>query len=160
MTRAAVALARVLLASWLGGILWAGVAAGLLFSSLDEVQAGGVASKLFSWVSWTGLAAQVAAFVLAPRLFSRPWLSRAALAACLVIFGFSEGWMRPQMQALREKAHPKAVSSSPWAQEFLRWHRLSEGLWGTQALLAAALVACLGSGCHNEKSSRISGHEE
>lgn len=136
---------------WVGGMWAIGyVVAPVLFSRLgDRALAGLIAGRLFSLISWIGIACAV--YLLVFRLVRDGtgawrqgffWIVLAMLGLVLV----GEFGVQPVMAALRDQALPKQVMESVFRDRFATWHGISSGLYVIQSVLGAALVILLGRG--------------
>lgn len=130
---------------WVGG-LWAigYLVAPTLFSSLGDRQlAGLVAGKLFSAISWVGLAC--AAYLLM-YFFVRQgrWFFRSAafwlVLAMMLMAAASQFGIQPLMTQLKTDALPREVMESIFRDRFTTWHGISSILYLLQSLLGLWLV--------------------
>ncbi|MEQ1663305.1 MAG: DUF4149 domain-containing protein [Thiobacillus sp.] len=137
-------LAGVLLVLWIGGGWAIGIAAAVLFSSLeDKVLAGQLAGKLFDWMAWIGMVA--GSYLLLYR-FTRDgaaafktlffWVVLLMLLLTLA----SHFGIKPILQSLKDQAMPLAVMQSVFADRFRHWHGVSSGVYLIQSAFGLLLV--------------------
>lgn len=149
MGRFAEALQSVAATVWVGGMWVAGfMVAPLLFAQLpDRTLAGMVAGKMFSLVSWTGLACAV--YLLAFRLLRhRGQVLRQAVfwivLVMLLMVCTGEFVVQPMLADLKQQALPVPVMESALSGRFAAWHGVSGVLYALQSLLGLVLVVLLG----------------
>ena len=131
---------RILLTLWIGGMWVIGfVVAPTLFTMLDDRSvAGSVAGRLFTIISYIGLASSLALisalfFDLGGRALKawRAWL----LCGMLLIILFGQFVLQPEMAALKQAGlHGDA------AARFGRLHGISSALFGINSLAGLVLV--------------------
>ena len=137
--------------AWLAATAWVGsqwaigyLAVPVLFQTLpDRMLAGMLAGKMFSLVSWIGIAG--GSYLLAYR-FREPgkaalrqvplWLLVLMLLLTLVgEFGF-----QPAMASLKAQVYPADIMHSAYAGKFKMLHGIASSLYLVQSLLGAALI--------------------
>jgi len=139
------AVERLLLALWVGGICVVGyLVAPILFATLtdDRQLAGMLAGKMFSAISWAGLVIGtllfVASIVGAGAQWLRQWRAWALLAmvviVCVMLFV-----LQPMMAEL--KAQGPIIPGSDLAAAFGRLHGVSSVFYLVMSLLGLLLVA-------------------
>jgi len=136
------ALHALALTVWAGALWTVGyLVAPVLFAILDKVSAGNVAARLFSLVTWTGVACGLVLIVL--RGWVLPGARDWALWAVLLMLALAVAghWgIEPLLADLRAKAAPLPVMESAERSAFALWHGVSAVLYLIQSLLAAAMV--------------------
>lgn len=137
--------ALLAITAWVGGLWGIGyMAVPVLFQTLpDKMLAGMLAGKMFSLVSYTGMAC--AAYLLAYQFFrsgkgafrqSVLWVVTIMLTLTLVIqFG-----IQPVMSDLKAQAFPADIMHTALADRFRMLHGISSILYLMQSLLGAMLV--------------------
>jgi len=136
------ALHALTLTVWAGALWTVGyVVAPVLFATLDKISAGNLAARLFSLVTWIGVACALILIVL------RAWVLPAArdwalwVVVLMLVLAVAGHWgIEPQLADLRARAAPLPVMESPERGAFALWHGVSAVLYLIESLLAAALV--------------------
>lgn len=138
-------LERLLLTLWVGGMLVVGyVVTPVLFSSLgDRMLAGGVAGRLFSYMSLIGLVCGALLlwvwWLRDGRAVVRDW-RLWAVCAMLLIALIGEFGLAPRMQEIKQAAGAALVPGSELYRQFSRLHGLSSVLFLVNSLLGLGLV--------------------
>ena len=143
--RAAGALARVLVALWVGGMWTVGyIAAPVLFGMLDDrMLAGNVAGRLFTYIAWIGMG--VAGYLL---VFVAVRQGRAALRdgvfrvtlVMLVLVAAGYFGIQAEMVALKVGVGSMDVMESAARARFAALHAVSSVVYLAQSALGAWLV--------------------
>jgi MFS family permease len=145
------ALQSIAVTLWVGGMWVVGfVVAPMLFSRLgDRVLAGLMAGKLFSVITWTGIAC--ATYLIVYRIarnragcFRQGFFWTVLLMLLLVLAG--QFGVQPVMEALRAQALPKEVMESVLRDRFMTWHGVASVLYILQSALGLVLVVLHGKG--------------
>jgi hypothetical protein len=143
--RLASGLALLAAALWTGSLWGVGLlAVPVLFQSLaDKMMAGMLAGKMFTLVSFTGMAcASYLMIYLAAqsgtRALRHPLFLIAATMLLLVMAG--EFILQPEMAALKAQALPADVMHSPLSDRFQFLHHVASSLYLVECLLGIALV--------------------
>jgi len=140
-----IAVERLLLALWVGGICVVGyLVAPILFATLtdDRQLAGMLAGKMFSAISWAGLVIGTLLFVGSVVGAGAKWLRQWRcwlLISMLVVVVLMLFVIQPMMAEL--KLQGPVVKGSELAAEFGRLHGLSSGLYLLMSLSGLTLVA-------------------
>jgi len=140
-----VAVERLLLALWVGGICVVGyLVAPILFATLtdDRQLAGMLAGKMFSAISWAGLVIGTLLFVGSIVGSGAQWLRQWRcwlLISMLVVVVLMLFVIQPMMADL--KLQGPVIKGSELAAEFGRLHGLSSGLYLLMSLSGLTLVA-------------------
>lgn len=145
MSRAAIAIYRLSIALWVGGMLVTGfVVAPVLFRQIaDRTLAGNLAGELFSVMAWVGVGCGVylMAFLTAQR--RRSVLQSSLFWIVLImLIGVLAGkfGVQPVLAQLKHDAWPLPVMESPLRDHFAIWHQISSGLFLLQSVLGLLLV--------------------
>lgn len=145
------ALSRVAIALWAGGLWFAGgVMAPMLFRAAPDRQvAGALAGRMFSLLSWIGLACGF--YVLIQSVArSGPAALRTGLfwvvAAMLALTAVGQFGVQPILASLKTEALPREVMESVLRDRFATWHGVASILYLLQALLAVVMVLLAGRG--------------
>lgn len=137
-------LSLIIIALWAGALWTTGVSAYVLFDSLQDKQlAGSLAGKLFTVVSYIGLAS--AFYLLIHRLvqFGTPALKQSFFWAVffmllLVLAGhFGIGHI---LEGLKAQALPADVMQSVFADRFKTWHGVASMAYLIECILAIVMV--------------------
>ena len=142
MTRLLAAIERILLTLWVGGLWVSGyLVVPTLFAALDDrMLAGELAGRIFTLMSWVGLAcggALLLALLLRERVQSlRAWRAWA-LVVMLALVAIGLFMLQPQMQALKAEG---IVPGTPQAVAFGRLHGVSSVLFLINSVLGLVLV--------------------
>lgn len=136
-------LAAVTITAWVGA-LWAMAAvAYVLFGNLDKQLAGTLAGRMFSLVSYLGMAS--AFYLLVHRLarFGTSALRQgffwAVLMMLLLVLADHFG-IRPILAGLKAQAMPADVMQSVFASRFEKWHGIASIAYLMESLLGLVLV--------------------
>ena len=132
---------RILLTLWVGGLWIIGyLVVPILFASLDDrMQAGQLAGKMFTSLSYIGLLS--GGLLLAGALYRTPkpwrdWKVRL-LVVMLVIVAIGEFWIQPMMAEL--KVGGLVEGTEKWAS-FARLHGLASSLYLVNSILGLVLI--------------------
>lgn len=137
-------LSLIIITLWAGALWMTGVSAYVLFDTLQDKQlAGSLAGKLFTVVSYIGLAS--AFYLLIHRLvqFGTPALKQMFFWAVfvmllLVLAGhFGIGHI---LESLKAQALPADVMQSVFADRFKTWHGVASVAYLVECLLAIVMV--------------------
>lgn len=137
-------LSLLVVALWAGALWMTGLAAYIIFDTLPDRQlAGNLAGKLFTIVSYIGLAS--AFYLLVYRLFASGtsalkhsffWL--VFLMLLLVLVG--QIGIQPLLQNLKTQALPLDVMQSTFASQFKMWHGVAGKVYVAECILAIFMV--------------------
>jgi len=147
----AAALDSIALTLWVGAMWAIGfVVAPVLFARLsDRALAGLLAGKLFTLVSYLGIAC--AAYLLLYRLLRHGGASLRQLAfwvivVMLILIVAGEFAVQPILAGLKAQALPREVMESVFRDRFNAWHGIASTLYVIESLLGAVLVVLTGRG--------------
>lgn len=137
-------LSLIVLTLWAGALWMTGVSAYILFDSLQDKQmAGMLAGRLFTIVSYIGLAS--ASFLLLYRLlgygtaaFKQAFFWVVFLMLLLIIAGHFG--IQPLLEGLKSQALPADVMQSVFADRFKTWHGIASVAYLMECLLAVVMV--------------------
>jgi hydrogenase-4 membrane subunit HyfE len=134
---------RVVLTLWVGGLWTTGlVLAPVLFASFPRVYAGDIAGRLFTAMSFLGMACGLILIAFSMiRCKTRVWRDwrTLVLAAMLVITVTGEFMLAQRMRMIRQAA-AYHTQESPLRSEFGMLHGISNGLYLVTAVLGLVLV--------------------
>jgi len=137
------AIERVVLTLWVGGLWVTGlVLAPVLFASFPRVYAGDIAGRLFTAMSFLGMACGLILLALAfVRCRTRVWRDWRSLVliTMLLITVVGEFVLAQRMRMIRQAA-TYHLQESPLRSEFGRLHGISNGLFLATAVLGLVLV--------------------
>lgn len=140
MTSKQIYLERLLLTLWVGAMWAIGyIAAPVLFLTLSDRQlAGALAGRMFTVVSYLGLACGAVLLLLAALTAGRRW-ARCwrlwVLAGMLVLVGIGQFVLHPAMQRLKETGLTGSTGI-----RFGQLHEIAALLYGIASVLGLALV--------------------
>ncbi len=137
-------LSLIIIALWAGALWATGISAYVLFDSLQDKQlAGMLAGKLFTVVSYIGLAS--AFYLLIVRLvqFGTPALKQlffwVVFLMLLLVFAGHFG-VQHILEGLKAQALPADVMQSVFADRFKTWHGIASIAYLFECLLAIVMV--------------------
>lgn len=137
-------LSLIIITLWAGALWATGISAYVLFDSLQDKQlAGSLAGKLFTIVSYIGLAS--AFYLLIHRLvqFGTPALKQsffwAVLVMLLLVLAGHFG-IQSILEGLKTQAMPADVMQSVFASRFRNWHGVASVAYVVECLLACVMV--------------------
>ena len=137
-------LTLIIITLWVGALWMTGVSAYTLFQALDDKQlAGSLAGKLFTIVSYIGMAS--AFYLLIQRLleFGTGALKQsyfwAAFVMLLLVLAGHFG-IQPLLAQLKTDALPNDVMHSVFASRFSAWHGVASVAYLVECLLGFVLV--------------------
>ena len=129
---------------WVGALWMTGLTAYVLFDTLQDKQlAGSLAGKLFSIVSYIGMAS--AFYLLVQRLLDygtgalKQSFFWAVFVMLLLILAGHFG-IQPILAQLKADAMPADVMHSIFAQRFGKWHGIASVAYLVECLLGSVLV--------------------
>ncbi len=137
-------LPSIVLTFWLGALWFAGIAANMLFNTLDDKQiAGGLAGQLFTTVSYIGMAS--ALYLLGQSFLTH---GKAAVKRSIVVIIFvmlliniiGHFGIQLVLVELKNMALPGNVMDSEYAKQFATWHGVAGVFYLIQCVLGIALV--------------------
>jgi Domain of unknown function (DUF4149) len=134
----------IVITLWVGALWMTGLTAYVLFDTLQDKQlAGSLAGKLFSIVSYIGLAS--AFYLLIQRLldFGTASLKQSyfwAIFFMLLLILASHFGIQPILAQLKMDALPHDVMQSVFASRFKTWHGVASVAYLVQCLLGFVLV--------------------
>lgn len=134
----------ILITVWVGALWMTGLTAYVLFDTLPDKQlAGSLAGRLFSIVSYIGMAS--GAYLLLHRLIHyrtaalKQSFFWAALAMLLLVLAGHFG-IQPILAQLKDAALPNDVMQSVFASRFKNWHGVASVAYLAECLLGFVLV--------------------
>jgi len=137
-------IALIVIALWAGALWMTGISAYVLFDTLQDKQlAGAVAGKLFTVVSYIGMAS--GAFLLIHRLvvFGTSALKQGyfwAVFFMLMLVLAGHFGIQPLLAQLKADALPADVMQSVFADRFRTWHGVASVAYIAECLLAIVMV--------------------
>ncbi len=137
-------LSLLIITLWAGALWMTGISAYVLFDSLQDKQlAGSLAGKLFTVVSYIGLAS--AFYLLIHRLFEygTPALKQMffwAVFVMLLLVLASHFGIQPIIEGLKAQAFPADVMQTVFADRFKTWHGVASMAYVLECLLAVVMV--------------------
>lgn len=137
-------LTLIVITLWVGALWMTGFTAYMLFDTLSDRQtAGQVASRLFTLVSYIGMAS--AFYLLIQRLveFGTAALKQSyfwAILVMLLLVLAGHFGIQPLLAQLKASALPNDVMSSVFATRFSTWHGVSSVAYVIECLLGFVLV--------------------
>ncbi len=137
---------RLLLTVWVGGLWTTGyLVAPTLFQVVDDRRlAGEIAGKIFSVMSYVGLACGALLLLViiyqASRAWARTW-QVWVLVTMLLLVSIGEFLLQPMIQALKAVTPDGFIEGSTSAARFGMLHGVSSLLFLVTSLLGLALVA-------------------
>ena len=134
----------IVITLWVGALWTTGLTAYVLFDTLQDKQlAGNLAGKLFTIVSYIGLAS--AFYLLVQRLMDygtgalKQSFFWAVFAMLLLILAGHFG-IQPVLAQLKADAMPADVMHSIFAERFGKWHGIASVAYLVECLLGFVLV--------------------
>ena len=134
----------IVITLWVGALWTTGLTAYVLFDTLQDKQlAGNLAGKLFTIVSYIGLAS--AFYLLVQRLMNygtsalKQSFFWAVFAMLLLILAGHFG-IQPVLAQLKADAMPADVMHSIFAERFGKWHGIASVAYLVECLLGFVLV--------------------
>ena len=145
------ALYSICITLWAGGLLAIGyVAVPVLFLNLqDKSLAGTLAGHMFAVGGWIALVCGSYLLLYLGRVHGKGALRNPVawlVAVMLFISLIAQFGIHPVVAGLRAEAMPLPVMQSALAQDFARWHGVSNVLHMIQVLLGIALVVLQSKG--------------
>ncbi len=137
-------LSLIIITLWVGALWTTGISAYVLFDSLQDKQmAGLLAGKLFSVVSYIGMAS--AFFLLIQRLaqYGTSALKQAffwAVFVMLLLILAGHFGIQPVLESLKAQALPADVMQSVFADRFRNWHGIASLAYVFECLLGLVVV--------------------
>ena len=137
-------LSLIVIALWAGALWMTGLSAYVLFDTLQDRQlAGSIAGKLFTVVSYIGMASGL--YLLLHRLFAygtsalkQGYFWVVLLMLLLVLAGHFG--IQPLLAQLKADAMPADVMQSVFANRFKTWHGVASFAYVAECLLAVVMV--------------------
>lgn len=137
--------------AWLAATAWVGsqwavgyLAVPVLFQTLpDKMLAGMLAGKMFSLVSWIGIAGGIYLLAYRFRESGKAALRQVPLwllALMLLLTLVGEFGFQPAMASLKAQVYPADIMHSAYAGKFKMLHGIASSLYLVQSLLGAALI--------------------
>ncbi len=134
----------IVITLWVGALWMTGITAYMLFDVMHDKQlAGGLAGKLFTLVSYIGMAS--AFYLLIQRLFEygtgalKQSFFWAVLVMLLLVLAGHFG-IQPLIAQLKSDALPNDVMQSVFADRFRAWHGGASVAYLAECLLGFVLV--------------------
>ena len=134
----------IVITLWVGALWMTGITAYVLFDVMHDKQlAGGLAGKLFTLVSYIGMASAV--YLLIQRLFAfatgalKQSFFWAVFVMLLLILAGHFG-IQPILAQLKTAALPNDVMHSVFANRFSTWHGVASVAYIVECLLGFVLV--------------------
>lgn len=137
-------LSLIIMTLWAGALWMTGISAYVLFDSLQDKQmAGMLAGKLFTVVSYIGMASGF--YLLIQRLVQdgTAALKQAffwAVLVMLVLVLAGHFGIQPVLEGLKSQAFPADVMQSVFADRFRNWHGVASVAYLVECLLALVMV--------------------
>lgn len=137
-------LSLIIMTLWAGALWMTGISAYVLFDSLQDKQmAGMLAGKLFTVVSYIGIASGF--YLLIQRLVQdgTAALKQAffwAVLVMLVLVLAGHFGIQPVLEGLKSQAFPADVMQSVFADRFRNWHGVASVAYLVECLLALVMV--------------------
>jgi Domain of unknown function (DUF4149) len=134
----------IVITLWVGALWMTGLTAYVLFDSMQDKQlAGSLAGKLFTIVSYIGLAS--AFYLLIQRLldYGTSALKQGyfwAVVLMLLLILASHFGIQPILAQLKTDAMPNDVMQSMFANRFKTWHGVASAAYLLQCLLGFVVV--------------------
>jgi len=137
-------LSLIIITLWAGALWMTGGSAYVLFDSLQDKQlAGMLAGKLFTVVSYIGLASAVYLLVYRVAQYGTAAFKQAFFWAVLVMFLLvlaGHFGIQPILDGLKTQALPADVMQSVFADRFRNWHGVASVAYLVECLLALVMV--------------------
>lgn len=137
-------LSLIIMTLWAGALWMTGISAYVLFDSLQDKQmAGMLAGKLFTVVSYIGMASGF--YLLIQRLVQdgtaalKQAFFWAVLVMLLLVLAGHFG-IQPILEGLKSQALPADVMQSVFADRFRNWHGVASIAYLVECLLALVMV--------------------
>jgi Domain of unknown function (DUF4149) len=134
----------IVITLWVGALWMTGLTAYVLFDSMQDKQlAGNLAGKLFTLVSYIGMASGI--YLLIQRLLDygtgalKQSFFLAVFVMLLLILAGHFG-IQPILTQLKADAMPADVMHSIFAERFGKWHGIASVAYLVQCLLGFVLV--------------------
>jgi hypothetical protein len=137
-------LSLIIIALWAGALWMTGISAYVLFDSLqDTTLAGSLAGKLFTVVSYLGIAS--AFYLLIHRLFDygTPALKQMffwVVFLMLLLTLAGHFGIQPVLESLKAQAFPADVMQTVFANRFKAWHGVASVAYLMECFLAVMMV--------------------
>jgi hypothetical protein len=137
-------LSLIIIALWAGALWMTGISAYVLFDSLqDTTLAGSLAGKLFTVVSYLGIAS--AFYLLIHRLFDygTPALKQMffwVVFLMLLLTLAGHFGIQPVLESLKAQAFPADVMQTVFANRFKTWHGIASVAYLMECFLAVMMV--------------------
>lgn len=137
-------LSLIIITLWAGALWMTGISAYVLFDSLQDKQmAGMLAGKLFTVVSYIGMASGF--YLLIQRLvqdgtaaLKQAFFWSVFVMLLLVLAGHFG--IQPILESLKSQALPADVMQSVFADRFRNWHGIASVAYLVESLLALVMV--------------------
>jgi len=137
-------LSLIIITLWAGALWMTGGSAYVLFDSLQDKQlAGMLAGKLFTVVSYIGLASAVYLLIYRVAEYGTAAFKQAFFWAVLVMFLLvlaGHFGIQPILDGLKTQALPADVMQSVFADRFRNWHGVASVAYLVECLLALVMV--------------------
>lgn len=137
-------LSLIIVTLWAGALWMTGISAYVLFDSLQDKQmAGMLAGKLFTVVSYIGMAS--AFYLLIHRLVHNGTMALkqaffwAVFLMLLLVLAGHFG-IQPILEGLKAQAFPADVMQSVFADRFRNWHGVASIAYVIECVLAIVMV--------------------
>jgi predicted cobalt transporter CbtA len=134
----------IVITLWVGGLWMTGITAYVLFDVMHDKQlAGGLAGKLFTIISYIGIASGF--YLLIQRLLDygtgtlKQSFFWAVLLMLLLVLAGHFG-IQPLIAQLKASALPNDVMQSVFAERFRNWHGVASVAYLAECLLGFVLV--------------------
>jgi hypothetical protein len=134
----------IVITLWVGALWMTGLTAYVLFDTLQDKQlAGSLAGKLFTLVSYIGMAS--ALYLLIQRLLDygtgalKQSFFWAVIAMLLLVLAGHFG-IQPLLAQLKTNALPNDVMHSVFADRFGKWHGIASVAYLVECMLGIVLV--------------------
>lgn len=137
-------LSLIIITLWAGALWITGISAYVLFDNLQDKQlAGNLAGKLFTIVSYIGLASAIYLLIYRVAQFGSQAFKQAFFWVILLMFLLTLAGhfgIQPFLQGLKTQALPADVMQSVFADRFRTWHGVASVAYLFECLLAISMV--------------------
>ncbi len=137
-------LSLIVITLWAGALWMTGITAYILFDTLPDRQlAGSLAGKLFTIVSYIGLASAFYLLIHQLYTFGLGALKRSFfwVVFCMLLLLLAGHFgIQPLLQSFKTQALPLDVMQSEFASQFKMWHGVAGMVYVLQCILAIFMV--------------------
>lgn len=137
-------LSLIIIALWAGALWTTGISAYVLFDSLQDKQlAGSLAGKLFTVVTYIGMASAFYLMIYRLAQFGTSALKQTYFWAVLLMLTLvlaGHFGIQPVLESLKTQALPADVMQSVFSDRFRNWHGIASIAYVIECLLAIVMV--------------------